>query len=164
MSAARCAIGGWNGGARIKAVRVLHATGSATRKRADGSPVSPPRVAGRGRLAGRQAFGGGRYWPDHQSRHRAPADRRWLVFGLGIALGAAPRWRAGLPTTFRYEDLGLPTLEDCPEMDIAFIASEATPADPGELGAVVAPPAVANALFSATGLRLRRLPLLSSGL
>jgi isoquinoline 1-oxidoreductase beta subunit len=87
-----------------------------------------------------------------------------LLFGLGIALGAAPRWRAGLPTTFRYEDLGLPTLEDCPEMDIAFIASKATPADPGELGAVVAPPAVANALFSATGLRLRRLPLLSGGL
>jgi len=34
----------------------------------------------------------------------------------------------------------------------------------GELGAVVAPPAIANALFSATGLRLRRLPLLSDGI
>jgi isoquinoline 1-oxidoreductase beta subunit len=43
-------------------------------------------------------------------------------------------------------------------------ASEAPPADPGKLGAVVAPPAIANALFSATGLRLRRLPLLSDGI
>ncbi|MEL6709494.1 MAG: molybdopterin cofactor-binding domain-containing protein [Pseudomonadota bacterium] len=87
-----------------------------------------------------------------------------LIFGMGIALGAAPRWRTGLPSGFNYEDLGLPTLDDCPEIEVAFIASEATPADPGELGAVVAPPAIANALFSATGLRLRRLPLLSDGL
>ncbi|NQX94401.1 MAG: xanthine dehydrogenase family protein molybdopterin-binding subunit [Erythrobacter sp.] len=87
-----------------------------------------------------------------------------LIFGMGIALGTAPRWRSGLPTSFRYEDLGLPTLADCPEIEIAFIASEAAPADPGELGVAVAPPAIANALFSATGLRLRRLPLLSGGL
>ncbi|MEM9085758.1 MAG: molybdopterin cofactor-binding domain-containing protein [Pseudomonadota bacterium] len=87
-----------------------------------------------------------------------------LIFGMGIALGAAPRWRSGLPVSFNYEDLGLPTLSDCPEIEVAFIASDADPADPGELGAVVAPPAIANALFSATGLRLRRLPLLSGGL
>lgn len=87
-----------------------------------------------------------------------------LIFGMGLALGAAPRWRAGLPASFRYEDLGLPTLSDCPEIEVAFIASENPPADPGELGVVVAPPAIANALFSATGLRLRRLPLLSDGL
>ncbi len=87
-----------------------------------------------------------------------------LIFGLGIALGAAPRWRAGLPTSFKYDDLGLPTLSDCPEIEIALIASDAAPADPGELGVAVAPPAIANALFSATGLRLRRLPLLSGGL
>ena len=87
-----------------------------------------------------------------------------LIFGLGIALGAAPRWRSGLPVSFNYEELGLPTLSDCPEIEVAFIASAAAPADPGELGTVVAPPAIANALFSATGLRLRRLPLLSGGL
>ena len=87
-----------------------------------------------------------------------------LIFGLGIALGRAPRWRAGLPTNLKYEELGLPTLVDCPEIEVSFIASREPPADPGELGVVVAPPAIANALFSATGLRLRRLPLLSDGL
>ncbi|QUL36854.1 xanthine dehydrogenase family protein molybdopterin-binding subunit [Erythrobacter sp. JK5] len=87
-----------------------------------------------------------------------------LVFGIGIALGNALRYRAGLPTTLDYAGLGLPTLADCPEIAIDFIASEAPPADPGELGAVIAPPAIANALFSATGLRLRRLPLLSDGI
>ncbi|MEL6530454.1 MAG: molybdopterin cofactor-binding domain-containing protein, partial [Pseudomonadota bacterium] len=87
-----------------------------------------------------------------------------LVFGIGIALGNAMTYRAGMPSGLDYAELGLPTLADCPEIVVEFMASEAPPADPGELGAVVAPPAIANALFSATGLRLRRLPLLSSGL
>jgi isoquinoline 1-oxidoreductase beta subunit len=87
-----------------------------------------------------------------------------LVFGIGIALGNALRLRAGLPEAANDAALGLPTLADCPEMRIEFLPSEAPPADPGELGAVVAPPAIANALYSATGLRLRRLPLLSDGI
>jgi isoquinoline 1-oxidoreductase beta subunit len=87
-----------------------------------------------------------------------------LVFGIGIALGNPVKLRGGIPEVLDYEALGLPTLADCPEMRMEFMASEAPPADPGELGAVVAPPAIANALFSATGLRLRRLPLLSDGI
>ena len=87
-----------------------------------------------------------------------------LLFGLGIALGSAVKMRGGLPASFDYADLGLPSLADCPEIEVEFLPSEAAPADPGELGVAVAPPAIANALFSATGLRLRRLPLLSDGL
>ncbi len=87
-----------------------------------------------------------------------------LVFGIGIALGNPAKLRAGMPESLDYAGLGLPTLADCPDMRIEFLPSEAPPADPGELGAVVAPPAIANALFSATGLRLRRLPLLSDGI
>lgn len=86
-----------------------------------------------------------------------------LVFGIGIALGNAQVFRSGVPQSFDYASLGLPALVDCPEITVDFIASAAEPADPGELGAIIAPPAIANALFSATGLRLRRLPLLSEG-
>jgi hypothetical protein len=39
-------------------------------------------------------------------------------------------------------------LSDCPEIDVEFIDSDADPFDPGELGAVCAPPAIANALAS----------------
>ncbi|WFL78309.1 molybdopterin-dependent oxidoreductase [Altererythrobacter arenosus] len=84
-----------------------------------------------------------------------------LVFGLAMAMGASARYRAGLPVAQRLAALNLPTLADSPEIEVDFIQSEAEPFDPGELGAVVAAPAIANALFSATGLRLRRLPLLS---
>jgi isoquinoline 1-oxidoreductase beta subunit len=52
-------------------------------------------------------------------------------------------------------------LADCPTITVDFIDSEAPPADPGELGVAVAAPALSNALFSATGLRFRKLPLLS---
>jgi len=87
-----------------------------------------------------------------------------LMFGLGIALGNPLTYSAGMPDITDLGELGLPTLADCPEIEIEFIPSSAPPADPGELGTVIAPPAIANALFSATGLRLRRLPLLSGGL
>ena len=66
--------------------------------------------------------------------------------------------------TGRLGMLGLPLLADCPEIEVEFIESIAEPADPGELGVAVAAPAIANALFSATGIRLRRLPLMSEDL
>ena len=64
----------------------------------------------------------------------------------------------------RLASLNLPTLADCPEIAIEIVPGDGPPADPGEIGVAVAPPAIANALHSATGLRLRRLPLLSEGL
>lgn len=87
-----------------------------------------------------------------------------LVFGMAMAMGASTRYAAGLPLSQRLADLKLPVLADCPDIEVEFIVSDAPPADPGELGAVVAAPAIANALYSATGLRLRRLPLLSGDL
>ncbi|RXZ64263.1 molybdopterin cofactor-binding domain-containing protein [Pelagerythrobacter rhizovicinus] len=87
-----------------------------------------------------------------------------LVFGMAQALGAAVEYRQGLPVQGRLADLNLPLLADVPEIEVDFVASEAEPFDPGELGVAVAAPAIANALHSATGLRLRRLPLLSGGL
>lgn len=87
-----------------------------------------------------------------------------IVFGLGLALGSAVAYQGGLPTNQRLGHLGLPLLADCPEIRVAFLSSEEDPFDPGELGVTIVAPAVANALFSATGLRLRRLPLLSEGL
>lgn len=87
-----------------------------------------------------------------------------LIFGMAQALGAAIEYRDGLPMQGRLADLNLPRLADAPEIEVDFLASEAEPFDPGELGGAVAAPAIANALHSATGLRLRRLPLLSGGL
>ena len=86
-----------------------------------------------------------------------------LLFGLAYALGGSTRWNAGLPLAGRLASLGLPLLGDCPKIDVAFAASDAEPFDPGELGMVAVAPAIGNALFSASGMRFRRLPLLSEG-
>ncbi|MEP5937966.1 MAG: molybdopterin cofactor-binding domain-containing protein [Erythrobacter sp.] len=87
-----------------------------------------------------------------------------LIFGMAQALGANARYRSGVPVAQQLADLNLPLLSDCPEIIVDFISSEAPPADPGELGAAVAAPAMANAMHSATGRRLRRLPFLAGGL
>ncbi len=84
-----------------------------------------------------------------------------LVFGIGLALGSSTNYIDGLPETGRLGALGLPLLADCPEIKVEFIESDAASADPGELGVAAVAPAIANALFSATGLRFRKLPLLS---
>jgi len=87
-----------------------------------------------------------------------------LVYGLSLALGSSTQFSGGLPTAQRLADLDLPLLADCPEIEVDFIASGDVPFDPGELGVAVCAPAIANAMFSSTGLRFRRLPLFSEGL
>lgn len=82
-----------------------------------------------------------------------------LIFGMGLARGSSTAYSNGLPLTGRIGLLGLPLLADCPEIEVEFIDSPADPFDPGELGAVIAPPAIANALYSAGGTRLHSLPL-----
>lgn len=84
-----------------------------------------------------------------------------LVYGLSLALGSAVTFEKGRPTPRTLRGLKLPTLANCPEIVVDFVASTAEPFDPGELGVAVAAPAIANALFAANGVRLRRLPLLS---
>jgi len=85
-----------------------------------------------------------------------------LLYGLGLTLGMATGYEDGLPINRRLAHLRLPTLADCPEIEVELVRSEAPPFDPGEIGVVAVAPAIANALHSATGLRFRRLPLLSA--
>lgn len=86
-----------------------------------------------------------------------------LIFGLGLARGCASSWNRGLPDAERLGQLGLPALADCPAIEVEFIESEAEPFDPGELGVAAVIPAIGNALFAATGTRIRTLPLTGAG-
>jgi len=87
-----------------------------------------------------------------------------LLYGVGLALGSGVEYDRGLPVQGRLAQLDLPTLADSPAIEVELIESDAEPFDPGEIAVAPVAPAIANALFSATGLRLRRLPLLSGGL
>lgn len=86
-----------------------------------------------------------------------------LLLGMGLALGSGVDYERGLPRQGRLAALGIPQLADTPEIRIQLIESDAEPFDPAELAVAPVAPAIANALHSAMGLRLRRLPLLSGG-
>ena len=87
-----------------------------------------------------------------------------IVFGLAQALGAVTDFESGMPTARRLRDIDLPKLVDIPEITVEFVRNDAAPGGVTELGVPAVAPAIANALFSASGIRLRELPLLSKGL
>lgn len=82
-----------------------------------------------------------------------------LIWGLASATGDALSYRAGLAEPTTLAGLNLPRLADAPEIEVQLIPSAEAPGGAAELGVPAAAPAIANALFSATGRRLRRLPL-----
>jgi isoquinoline 1-oxidoreductase beta subunit len=86
-----------------------------------------------------------------------------LLYGLGLALGSGLEYQDGIVRQARLRDLNLPRLADCPQIGIDLVESNGPPFDPGELPLAPVAPAIANALFAATGRRLRSLPLLSAG-
>jgi len=82
-----------------------------------------------------------------------------IVFGLAMAVGSSTKFAGGLPSARRLRDLVLPRLAEVPPIQIEFIKSEEEPVGVEEIGVPAVAPAIANALFSATGVRFRQLPL-----
>ncbi|MFM6854520.1 MAG: molybdopterin cofactor-binding domain-containing protein, partial [Sphingopyxis sp.] len=82
-----------------------------------------------------------------------------LIFGLAGAVGATTRYAGGMARARRMGDMGLPTLAQSPEIVVEIIASNRDPGGHEELGMVCVAPAIANALFTISGQRVRRLPL-----
>lgn len=82
-----------------------------------------------------------------------------LVFGLAQALGCSTGFTGGLADARGIDDLGLPVMADMPDITVEMIPSEADPGGVSELAVPPVAPAIANALQSATGLRIRSLPL-----
>ncbi|HMO77077.1 MAG TPA: molybdopterin-dependent oxidoreductase [Sphingopyxis sp.] len=82
-----------------------------------------------------------------------------LIFGLAAAVGATTDYAGGVATARKLGQLGLPRLAQSPEITVEFVESDRDPGGLGEIGVPVVAPAVANALFAATGRRIRRIPL-----
>lgn len=82
-----------------------------------------------------------------------------LIFGLAAAVGATTDYEGGVATARKLGQLGLPDLSQCPQILVEFIDSDREPGGLGEIGVPVVAPAIANAMFAATGRRIRRIPL-----
>ena len=81
-----------------------------------------------------------------------------LIWALGQATIAAPEWVAGMPRARPLGAVGLPAIGDAPEVVVEVIPSSDSPGGVSGLGTAVLAPAVANAIFAATGKRMRSLP------
>jgi CO/xanthine dehydrogenase Mo-binding subunit len=82
-----------------------------------------------------------------------------IIFGLNAALNGELKLAEGFVQQSNFHDYPMLRLADTPVIDTYIIDSAAPPAGIGETGTPGIAPAVANAIFAATGRRLRHLPL-----
>ncbi|MDB5713501.1 MAG: xanthine dehydrogenase family protein molybdopterin-binding subunit [Sphingomonadales bacterium] len=83
-----------------------------------------------------------------------------LIFGMSAATGAPVHVGRGLAGPERLGALRLPKLADAPHITIELLVSPHPAGGVGEISVPPVAPAIANALFAATGKRYRTLPLL----
>jgi isoquinoline 1-oxidoreductase beta subunit len=81
------------------------------------------------------------------------------IFGLSAALKGRITLKDGRVVESNYHDYEVVRMFECPRIETVLVASKEKPTGVGEPGVPVIAPAVANALFKATGRRLRELPL-----
>lgn len=82
-----------------------------------------------------------------------------ILWGLGGALGTGISLTGGKVDQTNFDALGLPLLVDTPEIRVEILPSKEAPGGVGEISVPPVAPAIANAIFAATGQRLRNLPL-----
>lgn len=82
-----------------------------------------------------------------------------LIFGLAAALGSSPGFDRGLTRARRLGELNLPQLAGTPDIAIEIVQSNEEPGGVSELAVPPVAPAIANALFAASGQRHRQLPI-----
>lgn len=86
------------------------------------------------------------------------------VMALGGALFEAVHVDHGEVQNPRLSQYRVPRFSDVPEIDVELVDARAfPPAGGGETPMITVAPAIANAIFDATGTRLRALPLVPTG-
>lgn len=81
------------------------------------------------------------------------------VFGLTAALYGKLTVENGRIVQSNFHDYQLARMTDVPPMEVHIISNNESPGGMGELGTALIGPAIANAVFAASGKRVRRLPL-----
>ena len=82
-----------------------------------------------------------------------------INFGLTAALCAEITIEHGSVVQSNFHDYPVLRLHQAPQIDVHIVPRDGSPSGVGELGAMLIAPAVANAVFAATGIRVRRLPI-----
>jgi isoquinoline 1-oxidoreductase beta subunit len=82
-----------------------------------------------------------------------------LIFGLTAALYGEITIDKGRVKQGNFNDYRMLRIDETPAIEVYLIDSDEAPGGIGETGTTAAPPALGNAIYAATGVRLRRLPI-----
>ena len=85
-----------------------------------------------------------------------------LVFGMTAALYGEITLDKGRVQQSNFNNYRMLRMDETPPIEVHLVDSSEKPGGLGETGTAAAFPAIANAVFAASGRRLRRLPLLSA--
>ncbi len=81
------------------------------------------------------------------------------IDGLSTAMNLEIRIDQGQVITRNFPDYPLMKSAQAPDVEVHIVPSRTSPRGAGEMGVPTAAPAFTNAIFAATGIRIRRLPL-----
>jgi isoquinoline 1-oxidoreductase beta subunit len=82
-----------------------------------------------------------------------------IIFGLTAALKGEITLEAGRVKQRNFHDYEMLRINEAPEIEVHIMPSTENPTGVGEPGVPPVAPAVANAIFAATGKRVRKLPI-----
>jgi len=82
-----------------------------------------------------------------------------LIFGLTAALYGEVTVKNGRVQQSNFNDYRMLRIDQVPPIEVHVIKSGEAPGGIGETGATAGPPALRNAIYAATGIPLRRLPI-----
>jgi isoquinoline 1-oxidoreductase beta subunit len=81
-----------------------------------------------------------------------------LIFGLSAALHNGLTLKEGAIEQSNFHDYRTLRLNEAPAIEVYIVEGADTPGGLGEVGTAIAAPALGNAIFAATGIRVRNLP------
>ena len=82
------------------------------------------------------------------------------MMGMGPALREEVRFEDGKILTNSFAEYEVPRFKDMPKIDVHLVDNQDIPsAGGGETPIIAVAPAIANAVFAATGLRIRSMPI-----
>ncbi len=83
-----------------------------------------------------------------------------IIMGLGPALREEMQFEKGKVLNAALSRYAVPRFEDVPELDVHLLDRPDVPsAGAGETPIIAIAPAIANAVFAATGVRVRQMPM-----
>ena len=82
-----------------------------------------------------------------------------IVYGISSALKERITVNAGSVDQSNFHDYPIMRMNEMPELHVRALSNDKPPSGVGELGLATTGPAIANAVFAATGVRLRELPM-----